>query len=129
MAQTRSVGLFKALKYQGGGPMLAWILHRIGGLAMLVFVGTHVIASFFMQQTGSDAATTINIIYESVYFQIFIYFFVIFHAINGTRIILMDFWPQLLEYQRQMIWLQWAIFIPIYGMALFVMIYNLITGG
>ena len=29
---------------------------------------------------------------------------VIFHALNGIRIILVDFWSKGAEYQRQMIW-------------------------
>lgn len=128
MTLTRKVGL-KGLRYRGGGPMLVWILHRIGGLAIIIFVSMHVIASFFMQQTGSDFATTINIIYESIYFQVFIYFFVIFHAINGFRIILSDLWPKLLEYQREMIWLEWLVFIPVYGLALFIMIQNALQAG
>ncbi len=128
MTLTRNVGL-KGLKYRGGGPMLVWILHRIGGLAIIIFVSMHVVSSFFMQQTGSDFATAINIVYESVYFQIVIYFFVIFHAINGLRIILMDFWPKLLEYQREMIWIEWIIFIPVYGLTLFVMIQNAMQAG
>lgn len=128
MTLTRKVGL-KGLRYRGGGPMLVWILHRIGGLAIIIFVSMHVIASFFMQQTGSDFATTINIIYESIYFQVFIYFFVIFHAINGFRIILSDLWPKLLEYQREMIWLEWLVFIPVYSLALFIMIQNALQAG
>lgn len=128
MALTRNVGL-KGIRYRGGGPMLAWVLHRIGGLAIIIFVGIHVISSFFMQQTGSDVATAINIVYESVYFQVFIYFFVIFHAINGLRIILMDLWPKLLQYQHEVIWLEWFIFIPIYGLAVFIMIQNALQAG
>ncbi len=127
MTLNRNVGL-KGLKYRGGGPMLVWMLHRIGGLAIVIFVGLHVLSSFFMQQTASDLAAWINSIYESVYFQIFFYFFVIFHALNGLRIILSDFWPKLLEFQREMIWIEWAIFIPIYGLALFVMIQNALAG-
>lgn len=127
MTLNRNVGL-KGLKYRGGGPMLVWMLHRIGGLAIVIFVGLHVVSSFFMQQTASDLATWINSIYESVYFQIFFYFFVIFHALNGLRIILSDFWPKLLEFQREMIWIEWAIFIPVYGLALFVMIQNALAG-
>jgi succinate dehydrogenase / fumarate reductase cytochrome b subunit len=123
MSLKRNVGL-KGLKYRGGGPMLVWILHRIGGLAIIIFVSLHVISSFFMQQTGSDFATTINRIYESVYFQVFIYFFVLFHAINGLRIILADFLPKLLQYQREMIWIEWIIFIPVYGLTIFIMIQN-----
>jgi succinate dehydrogenase / fumarate reductase cytochrome b subunit len=128
MTLTRNVGL-SWLKYRGGGPYLVWLFHRIGGLAIILFVSMHVISSFFMQQTGSDFATAINIVYESVYFQLFIYFFVIFHAINGLRIILMDLWPKLLEYQREAIWLEWLIFVPVYGLILYIMIRNSLSAG
>jgi succinate dehydrogenase / fumarate reductase cytochrome b subunit len=109
--------------------MLSWALHRIGGLAMVVFVGTHIASSFFMQQTASDLATNLNIIYESVFFQVPLYFLVIFHALNGLRIITLDTWPKMLEYQREMTWLQWVIFIPVYGLAVFLMIQNAASGG
>jgi succinate dehydrogenase / fumarate reductase cytochrome b subunit len=128
MSLKRNVGL-SGLRYRGGGPMLAWILHRLSGLAMILFIGTHVVASFFMQQVGGDLATAINIVYESVYFQVFIYFVVIFHMLNGLRIIVLDTWPKMLEYQREMTWLQWLIFIPVYGLTVFIMITNAIQGG
>ncbi|NOY99698.1 MAG: hypothetical protein GXP40_10940 [Chloroflexi bacterium] len=120
MALKRNVGLLEGLKYRGGGPMLAWLLHRISGLGILVFVGLHILAAFLTQQFGSDAGIFINIIYESWAFQIFIFFCVLFHAINGLRIIILDLWPALLEYQREAIWLEWFVFIPIFGLAVFV---------
>jgi succinate dehydrogenase / fumarate reductase cytochrome b subunit len=128
MALKRNVGL-TGFKYRGGGPMWAWILHRIGGLAMVVFVGMHVLASFFQYQLGSDLATTINIVYESVYFQVFFYFAIIFHAINGLRIIILDTWPRLLQYQRELTWLQWLVFVPIYGLTIWIMVFNALRAG
>ena len=128
MALPRNVGL-KGLKYQGGGPMLVWALHRISGLGMIIFVSLHVLASFSMQQFGSDIGTAVNTIYESVYFQVFIYFFVIFHTLNGFRILILDLWPKLIEYQREAIWLQWAIFVPVYGLTIFLMVQRALSGG
>ena len=123
MTLKRNVGL-NSLKYRGGGPMLVWALHRIGGLAIIIFVSIHVVASFFYQQNAGDFARLVDNIYESLYFQLVIYFFVLFHAINGLRIILGDFWPKLLQYQREMIWVEWVIFIPVYGLTIFIMIQN-----
>jgi succinate dehydrogenase / fumarate reductase cytochrome b subunit len=125
----RRVSLKEGLKYQGGGPMLAWLLHRISGLAILLFVGLHVVSSFFMQQTGSDLATNINIIYESWIFQILITFIVLFHALNGLRIAILDIWPRFLVYQREALWLQWFIFIPVYGLTIFILIQRSLSGG
>ncbi len=129
MAIKNRVGFFQGLKYQGGGPMLAWMLHRITGLGILVFVGLHVFSSFFMQQVGSDLATTINTIYESWIFQIVIAFFVLFHALNGLRIAVLDIWPRFLMYQREALWLQWFIFLPIYGLTIFILIQRSLSGG
>ena len=129
MGLNRRVGFFSGLKYRGGGPMWAWILHRVTGISMVLFVGTHVFASFFMQQTGSDYATSINIIYESWIFQIAVTFIVIFHGLNGMRIAILDIWPKFQTFQREALWLQWLIFIPVYGLTVFILIQRAITGS
>jgi len=129
MALNRKVGFFQGLKYQGGGPMLSWMLHRITGLGILAFVGLHVISSFFMQQTGSNLAAFINTIYEHWAFQIFVAFFVLFHALNGLRIAILDIWPKFLTYQREALWLQFSIFVPVYGLTVFFLIQHSLAGG
>jgi len=122
MALKRKVGFFTGLKYKGGGPMRAWTLHRVSGLAMVLFVGLHIIAGFLTQEFGSETGIAINTIYENWIFQLLIFFLVIFHAVNGLRVVILDIWPALLEYQREAIWLEWFIFIPIYGLVLFVVL-------
>jgi succinate dehydrogenase / fumarate reductase cytochrome b subunit len=109
--------------------MLTWILHRIGGLAMLLFIGMHVMAGFSMQQFGSNLGTAFNAFYEAPYFQVILYFFVIFHAINGLRIIVLDIWPRLLEYQPELTWLEWLVILPLYGLAVFIMLQHALSGG
>src|SRR6266536_5571049 len=121
MAASRSPGL-EGLRYKGGGPMWSWILHRISGLGIIVFVALHVIAAYLLTQFGSDVGKAINTVYESWPFQAFIYFCIIFHALNGARIIILDVWPQLLPHQREATWLQWLIFIPIYGLTLLLLV-------
>lgn len=128
MALKRNAVL-RGLKYKGGGPMLAWLLHRIGGLAILVFVGTHVLSSYFQYQLANELAQSINVIYESVYFQVVLYFFILFHVINGLRIIILDLFPQALEYQREATWLEWLVFLPIYLLTAFIMLQQHFTGG
>ena len=129
MALNRSVGFFQGLRYQGGGPMFTWMLHRITGVAILVFVGLHIISSFFMQQTASEVATFINSIYENPIFQIFVAFFVLFHALNGLRIAVLDLWPRFLTYQREALWLEWTIFVPVYGLTVFILVQRSLAGG
>jgi len=124
MKPSRKVGFYQGLKYQGRSPMIHWMLHRITGVAILVFVGLHVLSSFFMQQTGADLATQINIVYESWQFQVVVAFIVIFHALNGLRIALLDLWPatQNRVDQYRAIWLQWAVIIPLYSLTVFFLV-------
>jgi succinate dehydrogenase / fumarate reductase cytochrome b subunit len=123
MGVKRNVSLMEGLRYQGRGPMLTFVLHRISGLAMVVFVALHILASFLTNQAAtSQAGIFINSIYENWIFQIFIFFCVLFHAINGLRIVVLDLWPGLIEHQREAIWMEWFVFVPIFGIALYMLI-------
>jgi succinate dehydrogenase / fumarate reductase, cytochrome b subunit len=124
MGLKRNVSLGTGLRYQGRGPMLTFVLHRIGGLGMAIFITIHLLASFM----GGDVGQFLNAIYEHWLFQIFIFFCVLFHAINGLRITILDLWPKLIEYQREAIWVEWAVFLPIYGIAVIVIINTALVG-
>ncbi len=128
MAFGKTTGM-QGMTYQGGGPMLAWVLHRIGGVVMVLFVGTHMVASFLTRQLNSDWGAKINKPYESWYVQAFLSFFIVFHALNGLRIIFLDLQPRYLKYQREITWIQWIILLPIYGLAVYVMILRALSGG
>ena len=128
MALSRKVGLIEGARYKGGGPMLTWILHRISGLGIIIFVTTHVVASFLTQLVGSDFGIFLKIIYESLFFHLFIVFCAIFHGINGFRIILLDIWPRLIRYQKESTWLEWFIILPLYGLIVFIMIRRFLEG-
>lgn len=129
MEVSRRVSVWAALRYRGKQGMLNWILHRVTGLGIVLFVGTHVVVSFFGQQFGDDIAFAINGVYESWQFQIFVYFSVLFHAFNGTRLALMDIFPSLIRFQRELIWLQWIVFLPVYFFPVVVMVNNAIAGA
>ncbi len=124
MGLKRNVGLITGLRYQGKGPMLTFILHRIGGLGIVLFVTLHILASFI----GGTIGIFLNTVYEHWAFQVFIFFCALFHAINGLRIVILDLWPKLIEYQREAIWLEWAVFLPIYGMAVLVIVRTALEG-
>ena len=116
MGLKRNVSLATGLKYKGQGPMLTFVLHRIGGLGMAVFLTVHILASFL----GGDIGKFLNLVYENWAFQIVVFFCVLFHAINGLRITILDLWPNLIPHQREAIWVEWAVFIPVYVFAVFV---------
>ena len=124
MGLKRNVSLSAGLRYKGPAGYLTYILHRIGGLGMAIFITTHILASFVGGRTGGF----FNGIYENWAFQIFIFFCVLFHAINGLRITILDLWPTLLDYQKEAIWIEWAVFIPLYGISVFVIMTTALGG-
>lgn len=113
----RNVSLSAALKYKGQAPYLTFILHRLGGAMMAIFVTIHVLASFSRMQ-GWQIGILINQIYVSPPFQIIFLFGVLFHIINGMRITILDLFPEkLIPYYKQAILIEWIIFIIVYSFA------------
>jgi succinate dehydrogenase / fumarate reductase cytochrome b subunit len=108
------VSIRDGLRYQGGGPMLAWLFHRLSAIGILLFVGLHVLASYTSQETGAGWAKWINSVYMSPWLQVIVAFCVIYHAMNGMRIVLLDLFPGFLRFQREAIWVQWALILPLF---------------
>ena len=116
MGLKRNVGLMTALRYKGQGPFLTYILHRIGGLGMAIFITIHILA-IFVEGRGWKIGQLINLIYINPFFQSFFLFGVLFHVINGMRITILDLFPKLILYHRQAIMIEWIAFILLYGFA------------
>lgn len=80
------------ITYRGGIGQLSYILHRVTGLGILVFLVIHVVDTslvFFFPALYADAIA----IYRSVPFmigEIFLVFSVIYHGVNGVRIAILD---------------------------------------
>lgn len=125
MGLKRNVSLSSALRYKGQGPYLTFILHRIGGAGMAVFLAMHLTASFLTSRDfgfGSRIGDLWNDIFINPLFQLFIFFCIFFHAINGLRITILDLFPKLITYFREIIWIEWAVFFAVYGFAAFVIL-------
>ena len=122
MSASRGVSVLQALRYRGRQGMLSWTLHRLTGLGIVLFVGMHVVAAFFLQQFGDPVATAVTAAYESWPTQLFVYFCVLYHALNGARLALMDLFPRLLRFQNELVWLQWAVFAPAYLLPAFFLV-------
>ena len=129
MLRTRRVSYLEGLRYKGKESMLAWALHRITGLGILFFVGTHIVAAFFLNAIGDNISKSVTVWYESTPVQIFIYFCVLYHAFNGLRVVAEDFYPPVLRYRRELLWLQWLIFLPVFGLPAFLMVLSLFSGA
>jgi succinate dehydrogenase cytochrome b subunit len=120
---------FKGWLYKGSTPYYAFSLHRLTAMGIILFVGIHVLSSFSMQQVLGTWGTTINTIYESWWFQIFVIFCVLFHTFNGFRVAILDIWPKLIKFERETVYLLWAVFTPIYLLTVYVILSGNLFGG
>lgn len=80
------------ITYRGGVGQLSYILHRVTGLGILLFLVIHVVDTstvFFFPSLYADAIA----VYRSVPFmigEIFLVFSVIYHRVNGAKIAVLD---------------------------------------
>jgi succinate dehydrogenase / fumarate reductase cytochrome b subunit len=100
------------LRYRGREGMLAWAFHRISGVAIWAFVVLHVIDIYLV---GGDpkAYDELLAIYGSPIGRVgetLLGAALLYHALNGLRIIVMDFWPALTRYHRQIWYASWIVF-------------------
>jgi len=92
--------------YRGREGMVSWALHRITGLGVLLFLLIH-IADIFVVRYGAEAFDDLLVIYHALPFRILeigLVGSVYFHALNGLRIILIDFFDWAALKQRELFW-------------------------
>ena len=73
MGLKRDVSLSTALRYKGQGPFLTFILHRIGGMGMAIFVTLHILSTFLAERRWA-IGHIINLIYMSLRSRYLFYF-------------------------------------------------------
>jgi succinate dehydrogenase / fumarate reductase cytochrome b subunit len=99
-------------RYRGREGMLAWAFHRLSGLAIWLFVVVHII-DIYLAGDDPKAYDTILQVYASPpgrIGEVLLGAALLYHALNGLRIVVMDFWPRLTHYQRGLWWACWIIF-------------------
>ncbi|MEO8207770.1 MAG: succinate dehydrogenase, cytochrome b556 subunit [Chloroflexota bacterium] len=103
------------LQYRGREGMFAWLFHRISGIAIWAFVVLHVI-DIYLVGGNPDAYNELLQIYASApgrVVEALLGAALLYHALNGLRIIVMDFWPALTRWHRQLWLVSWGIFVVV----------------
>ncbi len=97
--------VWKGITYRGGVGHWAWILHRVSGIGIALFLTLHIL-DIFLTAFGPEVFEKLLFIYHSLVFKpllVALVFGVTYHAFNGLRLILIDFWPAVMtEYQKVM---------------------------
>jgi succinate dehydrogenase / fumarate reductase cytochrome b subunit len=90
--------------YRGREGMWTWVLHRITGVMIFFFLFAHVIDTSMVRVSPSAYNTAVETYKNPVVglMEVGLVAAVVFHALNGIRVILVDFWEKGPRYQRQM---------------------------
>ncbi len=92
--------------YRGGEGMWSWVAQRITGVAVFFFLLVHVLDTALVR-VSPDSYDRVIATYKTPIvnlLEVGLVAAVLFHALNGLRIVLIDFWSKGPRYQRQMLW-------------------------
>ena len=114
--------------YRGKVGMWSWVLHRITGVAIFFFLLVHVLDTALVR-ISPEAYNGVIGTYKTQIIglgELGLVAAILFHALNGIRVILIDFVPKGTKYQNLMFWIVIAVaailfagFAPIHLMHVF----------
>ena len=84
--------------------MWSWVAHRITGVVIFFFLFAHVIDTAMVRVSPKAYNDVVEVYKNPIVglMEVGLVAAVLFHALNGVRIILVDFWSQGPRFQRQM---------------------------
>jgi len=115
-SESRFTSLRAWLGYRGGLGMAMWALHRAAGLGILLFLSLHIV-DIFLLSFGEEVFNELLVIYTSPWarvMEVFLLFGVLFHALNGLRIIVQDFLPGSWAVQNRLVAVELVIFVLVF---------------
>jgi succinate dehydrogenase / fumarate reductase, cytochrome b subunit len=90
--------------YRGQSGMWLWVLHRLTGIGVLAFLFLHIVDTYLVA-FGPVYYNELVFLYHQPAFrflQVLLIGAVLYHAINGTRVIILDFWEKGINYHKQL---------------------------
>lgn len=88
--------------YKGSPGQWSWLAHRITGVAVILFLFAHVVDTAVIGW-GPEAYNRVVEVYHNWVVQLLelgLVAAVLYHAINGTKIMLFDFWPSTTRHMK-----------------------------
>jgi succinate dehydrogenase / fumarate reductase cytochrome b subunit len=108
---------FRAVTYRGREGQIAWMLHRVTGLGIFFFLALHII-DIFLLSFGPELFDSLLFFYHQFILKLAIVFGlfpgVLYHGLNGMRIVAIDFWPDLGRKQAMLWRIQIIVFAAAY---------------
>lgn len=117
--------------YRGGIGQFSWALHRFTGAGVLVFLLLHILDTFLVV-LGPEHYNRIIQFYRMPLFRVMevgLVACVLFHALNGMRIIVLDFHEEFMPLHKRMFAIQMALFVVIMIPVTIAMLMPVFGGG
>ncbi len=92
--------------YRGRTGQWAFMLHRVTGFLVIIFLLMHVI-DVSLVNINRHLYDDVHHLYGNILFRLFevgLLAALLFHALNGLRIVIYDFFPGALRHHKQMLW-------------------------
>ena len=112
--------------YRGGIGQWSWAAHRITGVLVVAFLFGHIVDTFAVGFGPRLYDETISL-YQQWWFkpvEVALIAATLYHALNGFRIILFDFWPNLALRQREFAYVELVLFAVGFAPAAWVMLHS-----
>jgi succinate dehydrogenase / fumarate reductase cytochrome b subunit len=116
--------------YRGAQGMYSWAGRRITGLAVVLFLLFH-IADTALLLWGPDVYDKVVRFYQLPLFrlgEVALVAAVVYHAVSGLHIIVLDLWDGAHNYQKQLMVLEYALFAVLFFAAAYFMLVPWLTG-
>ncbi len=99
--------------YRGREGMWSWVAHRVTGVLIFFFLFAHVLDTALVRVSPEAYNTVIETYKNPVVnlMEVGLVAAVLFHALNGIRILLIDFWEKGTRYQKQMLYVELGLFV------------------
>jgi succinate dehydrogenase cytochrome b subunit len=107
---------FDYLTYRGREGHWSWILHRVTGVGVFLFLMVHIVDTAFIGW-GPELYNKAMAFYRLPFFrvgEVVLAGMVLYHALNGIRIIIIDFWPQATVVHRKLVYAVAVVFAVIF---------------
>lgn len=99
--------------YRGREGQWSWVLHRVTGVGLILFLFAHIVDTAVVGW-GPDAYNRVVAVYHNPFVQLLelaLVAMVIYHALNGVRIMIVDFWPKAAEYHVPLFYATMGLFV------------------
>lgn len=117
--------------YRGGIGQWSWILHRLTGIGVLLFLFFHILDTALIM-LGPELYNKIIGIYRMPLFglmEIGLFAAVLYHSLNGVRIIVIDFWPASTRYHKEMFAVVLGFFFLVFLPVAWIMLGHILHGA